>query len=130
VRSGHDRTMIDVRRLAWLGTRTGRFAETAAFFRDVLGLRVELERPGQVVLAFPDGGSVEVFSPDEPDHRHFTTGPVAGFLVDDVDTARAELAAAGVELIGPVGRGAAPGEAWQHFRAPDGNVYELTERRR
>jgi catechol 2,3-dioxygenase-like lactoylglutathione lyase family enzyme len=122
--------MIDVRGLAWLGTRTERFAETTAFFRDVLGLRVELDRPGQVVLGLADGGFVEVFSPDERDHEHFTTGPAAGFLVDDVDAARAELAAAGIELMGRVGRGDAPGEAWQHFRAPDGNVYELTERRR
>jgi catechol 2,3-dioxygenase-like lactoylglutathione lyase family enzyme len=122
--------MIDVRGLAWLATRTERFAETAAFFRDVLGLTVVLERPGQAVFGLADGGAVEVFAPDEPEHRHFTTGPVAGFLVDDVDVARAELVAAGVELIGPVGRGDEPGEVWQHFRAPDGNVYELTARRR
>ena len=123
--------MITVHGLTWLGTRTEHLAETATFFRDVLGLRVELERGGQVVLALPDdGGHVEVFSPDEPDHRHFTTGPVPMFEVDDVEAARAELAAAGVELIGPVGRGGAPGAAWQHFRAPDGNVYELTARPR
>jgi catechol 2,3-dioxygenase-like lactoylglutathione lyase family enzyme len=122
--------MIEVRGLAWLATRTERFAETAAFFRDVLGLHVLLERPGQMVFGLADGGAVEVFAPDEPDHRHFTTGPVAGFLVEDVDAARAELEAAGIELLGAVGRGDAPGEAWQHFRGPDGNVYELTERRR
>jgi catechol 2,3-dioxygenase-like lactoylglutathione lyase family enzyme len=130
VRLGHHRLVIDVRGLAWLGTRTERFAETATFFGDVLGLPVLLERPGQVVFGLADGGAVEVFAPDEPEHRHFTTGPVAGFLVDDVDAARAELAAAGLELIGPAGRGDEPGEVWQHFRGPDGNVYELTGRRR
>lgn len=130
MRLGHHRLVIDVRGLAWLATRTERFAETAAFFRDVLGLEVLLERPGQVVFALADGGAVEVFAPDEPEHGHFTTGPVAGFLVDDVDAARAELAAAGVELLGPVGRGDAPGEGWQHFRGPDGNVYELSARPR
>jgi catechol 2,3-dioxygenase-like lactoylglutathione lyase family enzyme len=126
----HAPWMIEVRGLTWLGTRTERFAETAAFFGDVLGLSVEQARPDQVVLAVPDGGTVEVFSPAEPDHDHFTTGPVAGFLVDDVEAARAELEAAGIELLGPLGRGTAPGAAWQHFRAPDGNVYELTSRSR
>jgi catechol 2,3-dioxygenase-like lactoylglutathione lyase family enzyme len=121
--------MIEVRGLVWLGTRTEHFAQTAAFFGDVLGLVVERETPQQVVLALPDGATVEVFAAGEPDHAFFTTGPVAGFLVDDVDAARAELEAAGVELLGPVGRGG-PGEAWQHFRAPDGNVYELTARPR
>jgi hypothetical protein len=31
----------------------------------------------------------------------------------------AELQAAGIELLGE------PGPSWQHFRGPDGNVYEL-----
>ena len=50
---------------------------------------------------------------------------VAGFLVDNVEQARQELLSAGIELIGPLVK-AEEGYAWQHFRAPDGNVYELT----
>jgi hypothetical protein len=49
---------------------------------------------------------------------------VPEFLVDDVSEARAELSAAGVELLGP-GGGTAK-EGWLHFRAPDGNVYGVT----
>ena len=51
---------------------------------------------------------------------------VAGFLVDDMHAARDELAPApGVELLGELN--VMPGGyAWQHFRAPDGLVYELT----
>ena len=72
-----------------------------------------------------DGHDVEVFGPDSDVNRHFTTGPVAGFLVDDVDGAAAELRAAGAEiLLGPVAD--EHGNAWVHFRAPDGNVYEFT----
>jgi hypothetical protein len=36
----------------------------------------------------------------------------------------AELEQAGVELLG--GRIDEHGMGWRHFRAPDGNVYELT----
>jgi predicted enzyme related to lactoylglutathione lyase len=51
---------------------------------------------------------------------------VVGFAVDDIDAARAELDAAGIEVLGPVQRGG--GLAWLHFRGADGNVWELTQR--
>ncbi len=120
--------MLEIHGLAWAGTRTERFAETTAFFRDVLALRVVHDTPHQVVFALPGGALVEVFGPGDPDHHHFSTGPVVEFLVDDVPAARAELEAAGVELLGPTREGPTAGEAWAHFRAPDGNVYGLTSR--
>jgi hypothetical protein len=42
------------------------------------------------VFQLPDGGKVEIFGP-QSDNPHFTTGPVPGFLVDDVDAATEEL---------------------------------------
>ena len=117
---------MDVIKLAWVGTRTDNATATAAFFRDLLGLRPALERPGFWVLMLPDGSKVEVFGPDNDTNRHFTTGPVAGFLVDDIAAAAEELRAAGVEILhGPVAD--EHGNAWVHFRAPDGNVYEFTQ---
>ena len=115
-----------ISKLAWVGTRTENAGPTVAFFRDVLDLRLELERPGFWMLKLPDGSKVEVFGSDSPINRHFTTGPVAGFLVDDVHAAADELRAAGVEiLLEPEIDDS--GNAWVHFRAPDGNVYELTQ---
>ena len=112
-------------KMAWVGTRSERAEPTVAFFRDVLGLRLALEMPGFWLLRLPDGSKVEVFGPDNPVNRHFTTGPVAGFLVEDVFAATEELRSAGVEiLLHPVLDDS--GNAWVHFRAPDGNVYELT----
>lgn len=117
---------MDVRKLAWVGTRTPSATATAGFFRDVLGLGVAVEQPGFWVLTLPDGSKVEVFGPDNPVNRHFTTGPVAGFLVDDVASAAGELRAAGTEIL-LEGTDEDSGNAWVHFRAPDGNVYELTQ---
>jgi catechol 2,3-dioxygenase-like lactoylglutathione lyase family enzyme len=117
--------MEPIKGLAWAGTRTDRYAETVAFFRDVLGLRVVFAGDHQAVFALPGGALVEVFGPGDPDHDHFATGPVVGFLVDDIEAGRAELERAGVELLGPLG-GAPETGRWAHFRAPDGNVYELT----
>ena len=47
-------------------------------------------------------------------------------LVDDLDAAAVELRAAGVVLggVGENGR-----ERYAHFRAPDGELYELVERK-
>jgi catechol 2,3-dioxygenase-like lactoylglutathione lyase family enzyme len=86
-------------KLAWVGTRTDNAEPTVAFFRDVLGLRLELEQPGFWMLKLPDGSKVEVFGPDSEINRHFTTGPVAGFLVDDIQGATLELRSAGVEIL-------------------------------
>jgi catechol 2,3-dioxygenase-like lactoylglutathione lyase family enzyme len=117
---------MEIIKLAWLGTRTDRPEPTVAFFRDLLGLRLDLELEDFWVLKLPDGSKVEVFGPESRANRHFTTGPVAGFLVDDVSGATEELRSAGVEiLLEPVVDGS--GNAWVHFRAPDGNVYEFTQ---
>jgi catechol 2,3-dioxygenase-like lactoylglutathione lyase family enzyme len=117
---------VNIIKLAWVGTRTDNDAPTVAFFRDVLGLRSEPLAAGFWVLKLPDGSKVEIFGPATDINRHFTTGPVAGFLVDDVQGATAELRSAGVEiLLEP--EFDASGNAWVHFRAPDGNIYELTQ---
>ncbi len=68
---------------------------------------------------------MELFGLTDTEHAQFDSGPVVDFLVSDIAGARAELeAAAMVELIGS--RRVSPGSfGSQHFRAPDGNVYEL-----
>jgi catechol 2,3-dioxygenase-like lactoylglutathione lyase family enzyme len=127
---------VNVRRLAWLGTRTERFEETTAFFRDVLGLSLNHEAPGFAMFRLPDADNdyVEVFAHDYPEFSFFTTGLVVGLLVDDLAEARAEIEAAGAELIDdprwpeatrlPEGPG---GYGWFHVRAPDGNVYAFVQ---
>jgi catechol 2,3-dioxygenase-like lactoylglutathione lyase family enzyme len=117
---------MQIIKLAWVGTRTDNAEATMAFFRDVLGLRLELEQPGFWMLKLPDGSKVEVFGRHSDVNRHFTTGPVAGFLVDVVQAATAELRSAGVEILFESGVDDS-GNAWVHFRAPDGNIYEFTQ---
>ena len=76
-------------------------------------------------MKLPDGSKVEVFGPDSDINRHFTTGPVAGFLVDDVRAAASELRSNRIEIL--LTEQDESGNAWVHFRAPDGFVYELVE---
>jgi catechol 2,3-dioxygenase-like lactoylglutathione lyase family enzyme len=119
-------TGVKIIKLAWVGTRTENFQSTVDFFREVLGLRSELELPGFSVLKLPDGSKVEVFGPDSDINRHFTTGPVAGFLVDDIKAAASELRSNGIEIL-LLTEPDEVGNAWVHFRAPDGNIYEFTQ---
>ena len=117
-----------VKGLAWVGTRTEHYEEMVAFYRNTLRLSLEHEEGEFAGFRLPDGSKAEVFGPSDTEHTHFTKGPVTGFLVDDVETARGALEEEGIEFIGPVHVWEPTGEAWSHFRAPDGNVYEITHR--
>lgn len=112
---------MKVHGIVWAGTRTDRFEETVAFFRDLLGVPLTVIGPGFAWSKMANSSHLEIFGPQDRDHEIFDTGPVPEFLVDDVHTAAAELRAAGVELLDEV-QGTAQ-EGWVHFRAPDGNVY-------
>jgi hypothetical protein len=98
----------------------------AGFFRDVVGLEPVVERHDFVVFRMPDGDQVEIFGPDGPNPvEQFAHGEVvAGLLVDDIEAATEELRQAGIELIGDR-QNSESGYSWQHFRAPDGKVFEL-----
>jgi catechol 2,3-dioxygenase-like lactoylglutathione lyase family enzyme len=113
-----------VRSLGWLGVRTPEAAAMNAFYRDVLGLEVILDRPDATWFRLADGTQVHVYGPGDQDHEFFGTAPVVGLAVDSFRTAHAAMAAAGIEFLYPEPQRAG-GQAWQHFRGPDGNVYEI-----
>ena len=115
---------MKIKGLAWLGTRTTRFDDMLNMYQNIMGMSLTHQEAGFVVLALPNGDKVELFG-NESSYNTFFTSPVAGFLVDDVDLARAEMEATGIEFIGPTEK-AEDGNAWAHFRAPDGFIYELT----
>jgi catechol 2,3-dioxygenase-like lactoylglutathione lyase family enzyme len=113
----------DVRSLGWLGVRTDRFAAMAAFYADALGLECLSQTSDDARFRLADGTEIHVYGPGDEDHAFFGAGPVVAFRVADFAATRARMVAAGIEFIGPVQRDGAV--AWNHFRAPDGNVYEI-----
>jgi len=115
---------MKVKGIIWLGTRTDRFTQMTDFCRDLMGLKQTLLQPGFAIFDLPNGDRLEIFGPEESENQ-FMTHPVAGFLVDDIVAARAEMEAKGIEFIGPI-EGETDDYQWTHFRAPDGFVYELT----
>ena len=116
---------MKVERLGWLGTRTEHIAAMKRFYTDTLGLQPVVDEPDFAVFRLPDGSFVELFGPGDAEHSHFTTGPVVGLVVRNLEGAVKELQEAGVAILGQ--GHLENGYAWAHFRAPDGNVYELVQ---
>jgi catechol 2,3-dioxygenase-like lactoylglutathione lyase family enzyme len=116
-----------VKGLAWVGTRTEHYERMVAFYRDTLHLSLDYEEDQFAIFRLADGSKAEVFGPSDTEHTHFSTGPVVGFLVDDVRSARKLMEADGIEFIGPVHEWEPTGEAWSHFRAPNGYVCEIVQ---
>jgi catechol 2,3-dioxygenase-like lactoylglutathione lyase family enzyme len=93
-----------------------------------LGLEVLHESETAVWFRLGDGNEVHVYAQSDDEHDFFGPGPVVGFLVDDFEATRARMIADGIEFIGePQEEG---GSIWNHYRGPDGNVYEIMERGR
>jgi glyoxylase I family protein len=115
---------MKVLRLGWMGTKTQQFDRMNEFYRDVLGLDVLSIDDSSGRFKLQDGTEVHVYGPKDKHHEFFSEGPVVAFEVDDFAVAQSRLHAAGVEFIYPEPQRAS-GRIWQHFRAPDGNVYEL-----
>jgi catechol 2,3-dioxygenase-like lactoylglutathione lyase family enzyme len=112
-----------VRSLGFLGVRTPAFAAMSALYRDVLGLEPIHEQPGAAWFKAADGAAIHVYAEDDPDHDFFGSGPVVGLVVDDFDARRAAMVAAGIAFLGDPQRDG--GVAWNHYRGPDGNIYEI-----
>jgi hypothetical protein len=121
---------MEVKGIRWLGIGTERVSLMRSFAIDVLGMKAVGEDTEHFVeLAMADGAKFELFGLDAAADGPWlfeSNSVVAGFLVDDIEAAREELARRpDVELLGEL-RVLPDGYAWQHFRAPDGHVYELT----
>jgi catechol 2,3-dioxygenase-like lactoylglutathione lyase family enzyme len=114
---------MQIRGLAFAGTATERRAEMARFALETLGLeRVEVIGVEADMFVLPDGSHFAVACPGGMGE---TTRSI-GFQVDRLDEAVAELRSAGVEVDEPAEN---EHQRYVHFRAPDGQLYELVEER-
>lgn len=113
---------MKVKGYAWAGLATDDFDRSLRFFTEVMGLPIELRGEDLAILTVGDGQQLEIFGGDQPG-KALTRNPVIAFEVHDMATARSELVAAGIELIGDVGSW--NGYRWQYFRSPDGHIFEI-----
>ncbi|MEY4530281.1 MAG: hypothetical protein RLZZ156_1002 [Deinococcota bacterium] len=110
--------------LSWLGMRTKNFTAMSAFFENALGLELQSKDQKSSRFCLENKTEIHVYNNQDEFHKFFGNAPVIGFEVDSFAKARAKLLEFGVEFIYPEPQ-RQDGRAWQHFRAPDGNVYEI-----
>lgn len=109
--------------LVFAGTSTPHRSQMSGFLGDTLSLqRVQVDGVEADLFELPDGSTFAVASPGGMGD----TPRSIGFLVEDLDVAVADLREAGVE-VDPISENAR--ERYLHFRAPDGELYELVERK-
>jgi catechol 2,3-dioxygenase-like lactoylglutathione lyase family enzyme len=109
--------------VGFIGFRTNRFDEMVALFRDLIGLPVIREADGATRFRLGADAELHVYADTDADHAFFTTGPVVGLRVADVDETRARMVDAGLDMLTDVER--TQTAAWCHVRAPDGTVLEI-----
>jgi glyoxylase I family protein len=115
---------VDVRGIVFAGTGTAARMQMTTFVADVLGLsRAQVAGVEADLFDLPDGSSFAIASAGGMGE----TDRSLGFLVTDLEEAVRELRAAGVPVDEQVSANAR--ERYVHFRAPDGQLYELVERR-
>jgi hypothetical protein len=111
-----------IKGIVFAGTATSSRPAMSAFAEQVLGLTpIVVAGVEADLFDLPDGSSFAVAWPDG-------MGPAersVGFLVDDIALAADQLRAAGVETDAEISSN--DRHRYLHFRAPDGQLYELVE---
>jgi len=107
-----------------MGVKTRQFDQMNAFYRDVLNLDASSIDGKSGRFKLGDGTEVHVYGQLDEDHCFFGDGPVVALEVTDFAVARARLLSAGIKFVYEDPQRAS-GKIWQHFIAPDGNVYEI-----
>ena len=115
---------MHIRGLVFAGTSTPHRSQMTGFLGDTLQMsRVQVDGVEADLFELPDGSTFAVASPGGMGD----TTRSLGFLVDDLEAVVAVLRAAGVAVDDSITENER--ERYLHFRAPDGELYELVERK-
>ena len=118
--------MIRIKGIAWAGTKTDKYEETAKFFTEILGFTVLRSDKDITVYRLPNADLFEAIGPTQAvELNDIVSGPKVDFLVDDVRATRSEMEELGVIFEGPVYDG--PYQSWTNFYGADGYLYGLTD---
>ena len=112
----------------WAGVFVENLEASISFYRDVLGLSLLGHEDNWAHFDAGEGALLELFSggkavsaPKKADQQSI----VLGLLVDELDSAVAELKSKGVNFIGEIG--SFENTRWAHFLDAEGNRLEIKE---
>jgi catechol 2,3-dioxygenase-like lactoylglutathione lyase family enzyme len=116
---------MDVERVDFVSVLTQDISRAKTFYAGVLGL--ELESEGESDMEFRLGQvTLDVFDPSSIGQQFAPSPAGIAIRVPDVDVARSELEAKGVEFDGETVETSVCKQAW--FKDPDGNALMLHRR--
>jgi hypothetical protein len=116
---------MKVKALVWMGITADKPVEMEEFLQNIMGLPLKYHGQNFTLFQLPSGDKVEILNLDGTNQHFAPDSIICGFQVEDIHQASQELVQAGIELVGPLGEERPGGYAWQHFRGPDGKLYEL-----
>ena len=109
--------------VSFLGLWTNDLPAMRQLYLGAYGLSIIRETTTSVWFALDDRAELHLYSSSDDYHAFFGTAPVPGLLVDDFDKAIDELNQQAVVWL--TDSDSAFGRQWRHYRAADGNVYEV-----
>ena len=114
---------------SWIGVVAADLQAQRHFYGAVLGLDEVDSGADWVQYDLGEGRMFEIVAVDPTSPEYDRPRVQTGFDVDDINSARAGLVEAGVEAITEVHDAAAPSRDWAYFRDPEGNVFEIKQKR-
>jgi len=111
----------------WIGIVCENLTAQRRFYRHVLGFSEGKAGEDWVHFDLGDGNLLELVqrsSDPEYDRRRYQVG----YAVEDIESARKELIARGIEPVTDIRGNGHPGGRWAYFRDPEGNIFEIKER--
>lgn len=109
--------------VSFLGLWTNDLPGMRRLYAEGYGLDVIRETASSVWFALDDRAELHLYATSDDYHAFFGTAPVPGLFVDDFDATVAALDRLGVEWLTEID--SADDRQWRHYRAADGNVYEV-----
>jgi predicted enzyme related to lactoylglutathione lyase len=111
----------------WIGVVADDMEGMAAFYE---GLGMPRTDAGKSWIQLDlDGRTFEILQ-RSPKPQYDERRYAVGFDVEDIEVARADLLAAGAEAITEIQGRPEGANRWCYLRDPEGNVFEITQRRR
>jgi predicted enzyme related to lactoylglutathione lyase len=120
---------MDVQWPTWIGVVAEDLEAQRRFYRDVMGFREIAAAEDYVQFDLGENRMFEILAKDPATPEYADRRYQVGFDVEDIQSARQQLIRGGVEPIGEIEGGEESGSYWAYFRDPEGNVFEITQRR-
>lgn len=116
-------------RYCWTTLHVTDMDRSLAFYRDLLGLRVDSlhgDNPRVAMLGEPGGPMLELLYEQDADSTDLGRGVNVGYMVDDLDATKAHIEMAGFAVSGILSPG--PGVRFCFVTDPDGFSIQLVGR--